>query len=335
MKLLISGYGGGKTDSIGLYDIGRDCTGKRLLWSSKVEASSYLAYHRDLLFGITEKNQGNSVYMFISHGHGYKLVDSRDLHGDILCHITYLPRHRALVGSCYGSGNVFSIGVGEEGFGQVLSDLEQGDKSEKVDESVTRAHCGVQNNEESKLYSANIALDRIYCYDIEDGRLTESGFYQLDEGEGPRHIALYPELDLIYVITEYSNRIIVIRVEEEGFSPVQSISTLPEGFQGESFCSTLCFTGDNKFLYAANRGANTIGVFKVDEDGLLDKIADNSCFGNWPRHIALFGQDRYMAITNERSDEVVIAERDMETGEIIREINRIEFKRPSFVVERL
>lgn len=73
----------------------------------------------------------------------------------------------------------------------------------------------------------------------------------------------------------------------------------------------------------------------MGNDGLLEKAADNNCFGDWPRHIALFGDDRYIAIANERSDEVVIAERNSETGLIFGEVNRIDFKRPSFVAEKL
>ena len=327
MKLFISGYGGGETNSIGLYDVGTDCKEEKLLWSSNVEASSYLSYHHHLLFGISEEGQGNSVYMFIGEDDEYRLVDSRDLNGDILCHISYLPKNKALVGSCYGSGDIFSIKVGDQGFGELLSALGQGDDSHIE----TRAHCGVPDSEEKRLYSANIALDRIYIYDIDQGTLNEKGYFQLEKGEGPRHIALYPELGLIYIITEYSNRIITLHVGEEGIKVIQSICTLPEDFNGESFCSTLCFTRDKKFLYAANRGANTIGVFRVGNNGLLEKVADNDCLGNWPRHIDLIGDDRYIAIANERSDEVVIAERDSKTGLITKEVNRISFKRPSFV----
>lgn len=72
--------------------------------------------------------------------------------------------------------------------------------------------------------------------------LKEREYIQLDKGEGPRHIALYEELGLIYVITEYSNRIIILR--QKDFKILQSISTLPQGFNGESYCSTLCFTKD-------------------------------------------------------------------------------------------
>lgn len=328
MKLFISGYGGRDTNSIGLYDLGMNCREKRLLWSSNIEASSYLSYHDNLLFGITEKAHGSFVYMFMDEGDKYRLVDSRELHSHILCHITYLPKNRVLIGSCYGSGEVFSIKVGDKKFKELLCTLRQGEN----DCTETRAHCGVSDVEEKSLYSANIALDRIYVYDINQGMLKEREYIQLDKGEGPRHIALYEELGLIYVITEYSNRIIILK--QEDFKILQSISTLPQGFNGESYCSTLCFTKDKKYLYAANRGANTIGVFSVKKDGLLEKISESECFGDWPRHIELVGDDKYIAIANERSHQVVIAQRDCQTGQIGEVINSIDFKSPGFVIEK-
>ncbi|HZJ57965.1 MAG TPA: beta-propeller fold lactonase family protein [Clostridia bacterium] len=330
MKLLISGYGGGKIDSIGMYDVGAEGRDKKLLWSSNIENPSYLDYHDNMLFGLTEKGRGNNVCLFLEEEGGYRLADSRDLEGNGLCHITYLPNNRALVGSCYGSGDIFSIGVEDQAFGELHSMLRQGEEAKVT----TRAHSAVFDPDEKRVYSANIALDRIYVYGMDQGALKEIDYFQLDEGEGPRHIALYPELNLIYIITEYSNRIIILKSEESGFKMIQSISTLPEDFEGKSFCSTLCFTKDRRFLYGANRGANTIGIFKVKEDGTLEKIGDSSCFGDWPRHMDLVGNDKFIAIANERSGEVVIAERDEETGLIGEEINRIEFGRPSFVVEK-
>jgi 6-phosphogluconolactonase len=331
MRLFISGYSVGETYTIGMYDLGVEGKEKKLLWSSNVENPSYLTYHDNMLFGITEKGRGNNVCMFMEDGDGYRLADTRALEGNGLCHITYLPNNRTLVGSCYGSGDIFSIGVDKQGFGELHSMLRQGGETKET----TRAHSAISDPDEKRVYSANIALDRIYVYGVDQGVLEEIEYVQLDKGEGPRHIALYPELDLIYIITEYSNKLIVLRSGETGFEVVQSISTLPEGFEGESFCSTLCFSKDRQFLYAANRGANTIGIFKVAEDGTLVKTGDSSCFGDWPRHMDLLGDDRYIAITNERSGEVVIAARDEKTGLIGEAINRIEFGRPSFVVEKL
>lgn len=329
MKLFVSGYGGGNADSIAFFEMGSEAREAKALWADRIKSPSYLTYHGDLLFGITEMGKGSKVYMFKNQGDGpgYKLVDSRHLEGDGLCHLDYLPRTGALVGSCYGSGHVFSIKVEDDGFGDLLSHIKQ--ENEKG--GISRAHSSIHNGDESIIYSANIALDRIYLYDVDKGNLREREHIQLDIGEGPRHLALDSGRGLIYVITEYSNKIIVIGRAERGFDILQSISTLPDDFSGESFCSTLCFSQDGRFLYAANRGSDTIAIFMVEEDGLLKKIGHSSCFGHWPRHMDLIGKDKYIAIANERSNEVVIARRDEHTGLIIQEINRIGFKKPSFV----
>ncbi|NMA94949.1 MAG: lactonase family protein [Clostridiales bacterium] len=337
MKVFISGYGGGDTNSIGLYDLGNGGNERILLWKSNddkdsnIEASSFLSIHENLLFGITEKQEGSSVHMFSTQDNTYQLLESSELKGDMLCHISYLPKNKILVGGCYGSGDVFSIEVGKDGFGKLLSHLTQkGDVQRQ-----TRAHCVVSDQQERRLYSANIALDRVYFYNICKGNLIEDGYLQLDKGEGPRHIILYPELDLMYIITEYSNKIIIVDIGKEKSRIVQKISTLPKAFNGESYCSTLCITKDRRFLYGANRGANTIGVFKVGEDGLLEMIGNQECFGDWPRHIELLGDDDYIAIANQKSNEVAIAKRDKTTGLITDEVYRIEFPSPSFVQEKV
>ena len=56
MRLFISGYSVGETYTIGMYDLGEEGKEKKLLWSSDVENPSYLAYHDNMLFGITEKD---------------------------------------------------------------------------------------------------------------------------------------------------------------------------------------------------------------------------------------------------------------------------------------
>jgi len=82
-------------------------------------------------------------------------------------------------------------------------------KGEK--DEISRAHCVVFCPDEKYLYVANIALDRIYEYEIKNGQLNETQFAQLDKGVGPRHL-LHTGKE-IYVITEYSNEIITLNID--------------------------------------------------------------------------------------------------------------------------
>ncbi len=227
-----------------------------------------------------------------------------------------------LVGACYGTGNIFSVKV----------DLEQKRFCGKVSyctqgETQGRAHCVTASDDETILYSANIMQDRIYRYLISKNGLEPLDFLQLPLGVGPRHI-LPISSGCYYVITEYSNEILLIQDNVL----IEKYSTVGDGLCGESFGSTLCMTKDKRFLYAANRGENTIAVFSINPDLSLKNISRFAC-GNFPRHIALCNSDRYILCANQKGDNVSIFELDKETGMMIAKIREIPFQSPSFVLE--
>jgi len=278
------------------------------------------------LFVITENNDTAKVYMFKQIEDEYKLIDSTEVVGEILCHITYLPKNKVLIGSCYGDGRVFSVGVDDNGFTEVKSNIEL----EENGDGRSRVHCAVSDKNEDNIFITNIATDRVYMCSITEGKLQIKSYLQLASGEGPRHVFINETLKLLYVITEYSNKIITVRIKDDGLTQISSISTLPEEYQGESFCSNFAFSIDGGNVYAANRGANTIATFTISSDGLLQKSDHTSCFGDWPRHISLVN-DKHLYIANRRSNEVIVLNRDVSTGLLGDVIDRIKFDNPSFI----
>jgi len=325
MEVFISGYGSKNT--IGRYKVsGNSNSLEGLLESYSIANPSYLGFHNNLLFAISEIKNAANVYMFKLEESEYKLIDSYAAEGDILCHIAYLPKNKVLVGSCYGDGRVFSVGVDEGGFTEIKNSI----RLEGNNKGISRAHCAVSDIDEKRLFIANIAADRVYMCSISEGKLQVKSYLQLAKDEGPRHIYVNERLKLLYIITEYSNKIITACIKNDGLTQVDSISTLPRGYTGESFCSNCAFSSDGKFVYAANRGANTIAAFAIDSNGALKKIDDTGCFGNWPRHISLVG-DRYLYIANRRSNEVVIVKRDDVTGKLGEAEERIKFNSPAFI----
>lgn len=83
--------------------------------------------------------------MFRAHEGSYIMLDSMDIDGSGLCHITYLANHHALIGSCYGDGFLFSVRIEGDKFGKYLSKIQLAANSE----GVSRAHCARANADES------------------------------------------------------------------------------------------------------------------------------------------------------------------------------------------
>ena len=93
------------------------------------------------------------------------------------------------------------------------------------------------------------------------------------EGEdGPRHLCFHPDKDLVYTSNEQGCSVTAWAFDRERgtLAPVQSVSTLPEDYAGPNSCSQIQIAPSGRFLYAPNRGHNSVASFAVDEaTGLL------------------------------------------------------------------
>ena len=188
------------------------------------------------------------------------------------------------------------------------------------------------------LWSTDLGLDQVFGYqiDYEQKKLTDTGIrLQLPDGYGPRHLAFWHEdMAVIYVLCELSNRIVVFaeKVQEEGseetekaaekkvsetgtekmdrerfentseYTILQDISTLPEGYHGESTASAIRLYGG--FLFAANRGDDSIAMYEIQKDGTLTLCCIKKTGGRTPRDFQIFSD--YLVVANQESDSLTV-----------------------------
>lgn len=309
MKLFISGYSTKNKSSIGYYSISDDQVA--LLWEDSIEAPSFLSYTNNFLFAVSEVEKTCTIFMYSIVEDELGLVDEINLPIGGVCHIEYLEKSRILLGSSYEEGIVFSVGVSEQGFKQLINKVQQPESQMKL----SRVHCTLTTDNERVVYVSNIASDRIYKYRHVAGRLEEIECLTLAIGSGPRHLCFGANESKLYVITEYSNETMVIDLQDDQMSLI-SINKNVEPNKGlEQYGSSLSMSKDGRFLYCSTRGTNTISVFKVSDEGLtLTQTTD--CGGNWPRHVALVGEDNYLAVANQYSSEIALLEVDRISGHL-------------------
>jgi 6-phosphogluconolactonase len=187
------------------------------------------------------------------------------------------------------------------------------------------------NNEQDELITINIALDQILCYQLTQGVPSLANIIPMPKDVGPRHAIYSADEAYLYVITEYSNEIFVY--ENETRELLQRISTLRSEYRGISNCSTLCTSKDGKYLYAANRGADTITQFSVTSGGRLNFLQDYSCGGKHPRHMILTKKGDLLIICNQHSNHVVAYIVEEVSGRLGEKVFELEFLSPSGVLE--
>jgi len=156
------------------------------------------------------------------------------------------------------------------------------------------------------LYS-DLGQDRIYIHKFDPrGQLTPAvtPFVSLPVGDGPRHFAFHPNGRWFYSIQEEASTVAFFEYDAQTGSLAhrQTVSALPEGYAGTSFCSEIVIAADGRFLYAANRLHDSIGTFTIGPDGMLLNVDDTPTQGDYPRHIALGPGGRFLYACNQRSD---------------------------------
>lgn len=169
----------------------------------------------------------------------------------------------------------------------------------------------------------DLGLDEtlVYKFDSAKGSLTlnDPAFAKANAGAGPRHFALHPNGKFGYVIDEMGSTVSAFQYDAAGgiLRPLQTISTLPKGFAGQNDDAEIQIHPSGKFLYASNRGHDSIAVFAIDPDkGTLTLIEYVPTKGKSPRNFEIDPTGRLVFAANEKSDNIVIFRIDQRTGRL-------------------
>jgi 6-phosphogluconolactonase len=107
-----------------------------------------------------------------------------------------------------------------------------------------------------------------FRFDEATGRLTPNDplRYAPSEYLGPRALVFHPTLDVVYFSDEQAGSVSAYTLDTTRgtLTPLQRISTLPDGYDEPNTCSQIQMTPSGRFLYAPNRGHNSVASFTVD-----------------------------------------------------------------------
>jgi 6-phosphogluconolactonase len=169
----------------------------------------------------------------------------------------------------------------------------------------------------------DLGLDEtlVYKFDSAKGSLTlnDPPFAKAAPGAGPRHFAFHPNGKFGYVLDEMGSTVSAFSYDDAGgvLHPLQTISSLPKGFAGQNDAAEIEVHPAGKFLYASNRGHDSIAVFAIDQkQGTLTPIEYVPTKGASPRNFAIDPTGKLILAENEKSDNVVVFRIDPQTGRL-------------------
>jgi 6-phosphogluconolactonase len=140
-----------------------------------------------------------------------------------------------------------------------------------------------------------------------------------DPGAGPRHIAFHPNGKFAYVVNEMGSTVSVFSYDGAGgvLRRLQTISTFPKDFSAHNDDAEIEIHPSGKFLYASNRGHDSIAVFAIDSNkGTLTLIEYAPTRGQTPRSFEIAPGGSLLFAENEKSNNIVVFRIDDKTGRL-------------------
>jgi 6-phosphogluconolactonase len=173
----------------------------------------------------------------------------------------------------------------------------------------------------------------VFVWKVEpnEGKLNLKYPVLIKPGSGPRHLAFHPNGHFVYLINEMAATITVFAYDAAtpALKELQTISMLPEKFEGFKSGAEIQVHPSGKFVYGSNRGHDSIAVFSVDEkSGKLTFVEHQSTKGKTPRHFAIDPTGKWLLAENQDSDDIVIFRIDQQTGKLSATGEKVEVGSP-------
>jgi 6-phosphogluconolactonase len=155
-------------------------------------------------------------------------------------------------------------------------------------------------------------LDQVFTLRIDAAAgkliLVDAGTPRSRDGSGPRHVAFHPKGAFAYVVGELDSTVTAYRFDTGTgkLTPFQALTTLPDSFVGNSRASEIAVSRDGRFLYASNRGHDSIVSFSVNQsDGRLAPVGWTDSRGKTPRFFAFDPAQGFLFVANEDGDSII------------------------------
>ena len=117
------------------------------------------------------------------------------------------------------------------------------------------------------------------------------------------------------------------------FQHVETVSTLPADYKEANTGAEVVVAASGKFVYASNRGHDSIAVFAVNQDtGSLTLVQDVPTQGRTPRNFAIDPSQNFLLVGNQNSNEIVEFRIDPRTGRLSPTGHRVQVPSPVCIV---
>ena len=270
-------------------------TGDKLEWDER-DAGSVNAFSRELKNG------------------DLKLINRQSSVGSGPCHLSVDDEGKSLFVANYGGGSAAAFPVMSDGsLGEAKSFIQHKGRSgvHPTRQNQSHAHSIFLDLSNRFALVCDLGLDQVLVYKINPAMASldphDPPFARVAGGAGPRHLAFHQTRKWVYVLNEINSTVTVFSFDEEigSLKEEQSISALPKDCNVESTCAEILLSPDGHFLYASNRGHDSLAIYSVNEEnGRLTPVGHQSVLGKTPRNFAFDPSGKFVVVANQDTSDV-------------------------------
>ena len=323
-SFFVGTYTSGESQGIYKYALLADGTLQRIALAAKSDNPSFLTKSVDGRFllavnEISNKDTVGTIESFLIQGDSLKRINSSSSGGAHPCFVSVNKDGYVLTAN-YTGGNIGLLKLNTKGELSDLLDVQQhAGKGVTERQDAPHAH-SAWFAPDNTIISVDLGTNGLWFSQIDATTQklipTNQQPLQMALGDGPRHLTFHPNNKWIYVLNELSNIVTMVQKNSTGqYEKGISISTLPDDFDEPNTGADIHISSDEKFLYASNRGHNSIVIYQVNElDGSLTLVAHESTKGDAPRNFSLSPDENYLLVANQLTNNIISFKRDKTTG---------------------
>lgn len=320
-----------KTGSKGIYAFSYDpATGKLADQRLVAESSnpSWVILHPNGKFAYAANESGKqsmvSAFSIDAKTGNFTALNQVPAGGEDPCHLAIDKTGKYLFAANYTSGNVSVFPILPDGkLGEPTAVVKDAGTPgpNKERQEAPHAHWVQTSSDNRFVFVVDLGLDEILVYRFNDKKGTlapnDPPFAKPAPGAGPRHAVFSPNGRFLYVVSELNSTVTAFSYDAKkgSFQLLDSVPMLPAGFQGRNEPAEIAIHSSGKWLFASNRGHDTIAVFAIDPaSGKLAPAGEYPIGGKEPRHFALDPSGNFLLTEDQNTNAIVTFRIDRKTG---------------------
>ncbi len=299
-------YTNGSSKGIHIYDVDLK---EGLLYLRKVvpvNNSSYITRSKNEKYLYSIADEGVRAFEIQPDG-DLKAINQIDINGMRGCHMSVDQEGKYLFVAGYHDGKVTVVHTHKDGKLGSLMDGVFHKGIGAVNERSFRPHvCCVRVTPDNKfLCAVDNGIDQIVLYKINHihNKLQKVDILRMGTEAGPRSIHFSKNGKFAYVLCEITNVVRVYSYEVINgyptFDLIQEVSTLSDERDPHDAASALRISYDGQYLFCSTSGDDSVACYKIDQEkGYLDRLLSLPTAGRYPKDIALFPDQKHVAVVN-------------------------------------